>query len=137
MKSIDLYRGGVFFRTLEVREVRANLGKNTLTLRTDLADRADAQACVGADILIDPEDRVELPPGRFWIDDLIGLRAEDAEGRHLGEVTSVLSAGAHDLYEVRDPDGKTHYIPAVPEFIQRIDLERGLISIALIEGLWE
>ena len=71
------------------------------------------------------------------MDDLIGLRVEDTEGRPLGVVTDLLSAGANELYEVRDPEGKLHYIPAVEEFVRVIDPEEGRIQVSLIEGLWD
>ena len=136
MGSIDLFRDGVFFRTLKLEGVRQNGGRGTLMLETELRDRDEAERCVGAEILIDPEDRVELPPGSFWIDDLIGLSVEDQEGRVLGEVSDLFRAGGNELYEVRDPEGGLHYIPAVSEFIRKIDLEGGRISVSLIEGLW-
>ena len=137
MKSLSLYKEGCFLRSLGVKGVRFNAGGNTLTLRTELENRDEAEACVGADILIEPEERVPLPPDHFWVDDLIGLRVEDTEGRPLGVVSNLLSAGANELYEVRDPEGKLHYIPAVEEFVRMIDLEGGRLQVSLIEGLWD
>ena len=139
MDSLSLYKEGCFLRSLGVKDVRFNAGarENTLTLKTELANRDEAEACVGADILIEPEERVPLPPDHFWVDDLIGLRVEDMEGRPLGVVSDLLSAGANELYEVRDPKGKLHYIPAVEEFVRVIDPEEGRIQVSLIEGLWD
>ncbi len=137
MESIPLYKEGRFLRSLRVKDVRFNAGGDTLTLKTELENRDEAEACVGSDILVEPEDRVPLPPDHFWVDDLIGLRVEDTEGRPLGVVTDLLSAGANELYEVRDPEGKLHYIPAVEEFVRVIDPEEGRIQVSLIEGLWD
>ena len=137
MESITLYKEGRFLRSLKVKDVRFNAGGDALALRTELENRDEAEACVGADILVEPEDRVPLPPDHFWVDDLIGLRVEDTEGRPLGVVTDLLSAGANELYEVQDPEGKLHYIPAVEEFVRVIDPEGGKIQVSLIEGLWD
>ena len=137
MKSLSLYKEGRFLRCIGVKGVRFNAEGTILTLRTELENRDEAEACVGADILIEPEDRVPLPPDHFWVDDLIGLRVEDMEGHSLGVVTNLLSAGANELYEVQDPEGKLHYIPAVEEFIRAIDPEEGRIQVSLIEGLWD
>ncbi|MCR4818186.1 MAG: ribosome maturation factor RimM [Fretibacterium sp.] len=137
MDSLSLYKEGRFLRSLRVRDVRVSAGGNTLTLKTDLENREEADSCVGASILIEPQDRVPLPPGHFWVDDLIGLRVEDMEGRQLGVVSNLLSAGANELYEVQDPQGKRHYIPAVEEFVRVIDPEGGRIQVSLIEGLWD
>ncbi|MBQ7263495.1 MAG: 16S rRNA processing protein RimM [Synergistaceae bacterium] len=135
MRSISLYRGGRLLHEVELRGVRMG-PKGTLILRTDMEDRASAEACAGAEILIDPEERVSLPPGRFWVDDLIGSEVQDMEGRPLGTVTDIIP-GANELYEVRDPSGSLHYVPAVEEIVREIELARGRIRVALIEGLWE
>lgn len=136
MESISLYKEGRLLRRVKVLGIRS--AGETLILRTDLGDRDAAEACVGTSILIDPSERVDLPPDSFWIDDLVGLKVvDDVEGRALGVVTNFLAAGANELYEVRDPAGKLHYIPAVSEFIRRIDVENGTLHVRLIEGLWE
>ena len=136
MDSISLYREGRLLRVLKVLGVRHN-GRGSLTLRTDLKDRDEAEGCVGAEIRIDPDERVALPPDSFWVDDLIGLSVEDDRGRPLGRVTDFLSGGANELYEVRDPEGRLHYIPAVDEFVRDIDIGKGLLRVSLIEGLWD
>lgn len=137
MKSLDLYKEGVLLPPLSVRRVRFNEGKDSLILESDLEDRDEAAALSGALILIDAEDRVELPEGHFWIDDLIGLKVEDLEGRSLGTVKDILTAGASETYEILGLDGRVHYVPAVEEFVRDIDLGLGRIRISLIEGLWD
>ena len=137
MDSLDLYREGVLLSTLNVRRIRFNEGKDSLILESDLGDRDEAAALSGALVLIDAEDRVELPEGHFWIDDLIGLRVEDMKGRPLGTVKDILTAGASETYEILGVDGRVHYVPAAEEFVRDIDLDLGRICIALIEGLWD
>ena len=44
---------------------------------------------------------------------------------------------AHDMYEVKTPDGKLVYIPASKPFLQEIDMQAGVIYIESIEGLVE
>ena len=136
MSSVALYREGRFVRNVGVSGVRPG-AKGRLILRTDLEDRDGAESCVGAEIRVHPDERVELPPGRFWVDDLVGLRVEDCEGNVLGEVTDFLPGGANELYVVRGLDGKRRYIPAVAEFIREIDLKGGRLVVSLIEGLWD
>lgn len=73
--------------------------------------------------------------GSFFISDLIGLAViDDATGITLGTVIDVYNRGASDLYEIRKPDGKTALLPAVKEFIKKIDPEKE-IRVSLIEGL--
>ena len=136
MESVALYKGGQFLRNVAVLGVRIGK-KGTLTLSTDLGSREEAEACARAEIRIAPDERVELPPGSFWVDDLIGLRVEDDRGYALGTVTDFLDGGANELYEIRGSDGKMRYIPAVAEFIREIDLNGRRLVVSLIEGLWE
>ncbi|MGM9637528.1 MAG: ribosome maturation factor RimM [Eubacteriales bacterium] len=83
--------------------------------------------------------REDLPApkeGCYFIADLIGLAVIDADdGREYGKIRDVLNYGASDLYEVVDAAGKTSLIPAVPEFIREVDLEKG-IYVTPIEGMF-
>lgn len=124
-------------RTLNLRRVRLNESRDSLILESDLRGRDEAASLSGALILIGSDERVGLPEGHFWVDDLIGLKVEDMEGRPLGTVENILASGASETYEIRDFDGRLHYIPAVEEFIRDIDLELGRIRVSLIEGLWD
>lgn len=76
-----------------------------------------------------------LDEGEFFIVDLIGLSVFDAEsGECYGKVTDVLNYGASDIYEIEKSDKKKAYVPVVPEFVKKIDIESG-IYISVIEGL--
>ena len=59
------------------------------------------------------------------------------QGTPLGKVTEVLHTGEFDIYQVLTEDGKTRYIPAVSDFIRNIDLQKGIMEVVLLEGLWE
>ena len=137
MEVLNLYLHGALARKLSVSRVRRHESKGELIIESDVSDRNEAERLVGASVLIDPEDRVPLPEGSFWVDDLIGLLVVDKEGKALGVVEDLLSTGEKEVYEIRGEDGKLHYIPAVEDFVKEIDLVSGTISVELIEGLWE
>lgn len=80
-------------------------------------------------------DRPPLPEGEYYHHQLIGLRVVSEDGEWLGKVTEILTTGANDVYVVRPEIGKEILIPAVDEFIQAIDLERGEVQIRLVPGL--
>ena len=136
MEKIELYSHGRFVRSLEVKGVRVNESKGTLIIKSCLTDRDEAQALAGTLILVDAPDRVPLPEGHYWVDDLVGLRVEDTGGGFLGTVKDFLTVGGNEIYEISDENGKLHYIPAVEEFVRNIDLTAGKITLSLIEGLW-
>jgi 16S rRNA processing protein RimM len=135
MNSLDLYSGDMFVRTLRITSVREYAGKGWI-LESELPDRNEAERCVGMSILIDSGERVPLPEGSFWVDDLIGLSVQDKEGNVLGAVEEFISSGGHEIYEIKDKEGKLHYIPAVENFVKDIDLDSKKIVVELIEGLW-
>ena len=136
MESLKLYLGGEFVRELRLFRVRELAGKGELILESDLSDRNEAEKLVGMSIMIDPDERVELPEDRFWVDDLIGLEVQDEKGNVLGMVVDLISTGGNEVYEIEDAQGKRHYIPAVAEFVKGIDLPSRTLTVELIEGLW-
>ncbi|MDR2529516.1 MAG: ribosome maturation factor RimM [Synergistaceae bacterium] len=136
MKSLELYAEGARLCTLRVTRARAG-SKGRVIVESDLLDRSEAERLVGASVLIDPEERVPLPEGSFWVDDLIGLAVHDSAGNILGVVKDLLSSGGNEIYEVKDVEGRLRYIPAVGEFVKNIDLAEGRIVVELMKGLWE
>lgn len=75
------------------------------------------------------------PKGAYFIADLIGLPVIDARtGRVYGTLSDVVNHGASDVYEVKTETGAA-LIPAVPEFVARIEPERG-IFVTPIEGMF-
>lgn len=76
-----------------------------------------------------------LEEDEYFIADLIGLSVYDEEsGECYGKLTDVLNYGASDIYEIERSDGKKSYVPVVPDFVKRVDIEKG-IYISVIEGL--
>ena len=123
------------FRLLHVARARID-GKGSVILESDITDRTSAEKLSGALIFIDKEDRVSLPDNSFWRDDLLGLNVVTESGEKLGVVDDYLSSYGNELYVVKDPEGKLHYIPAVGEFIKKIDIPLSTITVSLIDGLW-
>ena len=78
---------------------------------------------------------IELPDGRHFLTDLIGLEVRDAEsGAVLGHIVEVLTPPAHEVYVVK---GGAHgyMIPAVDAFVKETSIEGGYIRVQLIEGM--
>lgn len=85
-------------------------------------------------------DRADIPMGndRVFIADLIGLPVEDYEnGEKIGTVKDVLTDRVQDIYVVTDVKGGEFMIPAVPEFIRRIETETedAGVYVSLIDGM--
>lgn len=89
----------------------------------------------GKYVYVDRED-IELSDDEVLIADLMGLDVIDANsGRVYGKIKDVVNYGRYDTYVISD--GKKEYmLPAVDEFIDRIELSSG-VYVTPIEGLFD
>ena len=91
-----------------------------------------AMALKGREVFIARED-ARLPKGAYFLQDILGASVQDEEGNEIGKLVDVLERPASNIYVVQ---GETeHLIPAVPEFIRKVDAEAGVITVHLIEGM--
>lgn len=82
-------------------------------------------------------DDFDLPEGSFFIADLIGTPVIDAaSGKVYGKVTDVVNYGGSDLYELKNDEGKTMFLPVVEAFVQKVEPGEG-VFVTPIEGLLE
>ncbi|MCB0832510.1 MAG: 16S rRNA processing protein RimM [Bacteroidetes bacterium] len=102
----------------------------------EINNRESADPWAGGFLLFEKQFLAPLPPGEYYVDDLIGLEVFDESGKTIGTLTDVYSMPASDLYEIT-VNGCTHLIPARGEVVKSIDLERRRINIDVIPGLLE
>ena len=102
-----------------------------------ISDRTKAETFKGKDVLIDKDDKRELPEDTYYIYDLIGLSVVDENGAVLGSVSDVIQNSTQDLYEIEKEDKSRFLIPAVEAFILNIDMESRTMTVRLIDGLME
>ena len=74
-----------------------------------------------------------LPKGSFFLQDILGARVLDEQGREIGTLVEILERPASNIYVVRGEE--EHLIPAVPAFILHTDPENGIVTVRLIEGM--
>lgn len=89
------------------------------------------------DLLITREQAVELAPDEYFITDLIGLRVVDEKGTSIGVMKDVLETGANDVYVVEMADGKELMLPAIKDCILNVDIEGGLMTVHVLDGLMD
>jgi 16S rRNA processing protein RimM len=110
--------------------------QSTLLVRfEEVPDRTAAEAARGL-LLHATVDAAESPndPEEFYDHQLVGLAAEDVEGRPLGDVTAVLH-GAQDLLQIRTPDGRDALVPFVAALVPEVDVPGGRVVVADRPGL--
>jgi len=118
-------------RPYEVRESSVHKGCLLASL-SGVEDVNAAMALKGRTVFIDRQDAA-LPPGGCFIADIIGARVLDEDGGEVGVLAEVFESPASMIYVVRGQS--EHLIPAVPEFIRAVDVENGVITVHLIEGM--
>jgi 16S rRNA processing protein RimM len=113
---------------------RASVFKQFVLMELDGINDIDMAMTLKNRIVFADRDDISIDEDAYFIADIIGLPVIDiASGEEIGKLTDVLNLGASDLYEIDTKAGKK-LIPAVPEFIKEVDLEKG-IFVALIEGM--
>ena len=134
LREVTLTRAG---EELRVRVQSVHVHGRFLTIQTDaLATPEDVRTWLGGDLEIDESERVTPEPGRFFHDQIIGLRVVTTSGETVGEVVRIIESPAHDVYVCRD-DEKEYLIPAVDIFVKEIDIAGGRMVIAPIPGMLE
>jgi 16S rRNA processing protein RimM len=117
----------------EVERAREHQGRVIVKFK-GCETRDDAEALRGCAVLMTREQIGPLEPGRWFVQDIVGLAVFTDEGEHLGEVAEVMSMPANDVYVVTD-GGREILLPATEEVIREVDLEEGRMLVRLIEGL--
>ncbi|MCQ2353540.1 MAG: ribosome maturation factor RimM [Clostridia bacterium] len=99
-------------------------------------DDIDAAEAMRDKYFFADRDDMPLEDGEYFIADLIGLPVIDADSGHkYGVISDVFNSGASDIYTVATPEGE-RMIPAVPEFVIRVDCDEG-VYVRPIEGMFD
>lgn len=119
-----------------VRSVR--FSKNLALLKFEGIDGIDAvEKYKGAYICVPRDQAQKLGPDEYYEADLIGMEVVSDEGMKLGILSRVMHTGANDVYEIdlEKEDSKSFLIPAIKECIKEVDVDSGLMTIHVMEGL--
>ena len=114
--------------------------KETVILKLKGIDSiSEAEKLQKMQIKVQVNELMPVPPDRYYIFQIIGLKCATADGVELGQVTDVLQTGANDVYVVRPNPGITKLqeilIPVIDEVVLEINVEKGHILVNLLDGL--
>lgn len=91
--------------------------------------RSVAQAQRGLFLEVPESDLRQLPEGRWYHHQLVGLAVTTEGGRHLGTLVDVVPRPANDVW-VAKAEGAEHLIPATHNAVLDVNLEAGTITVA-------
>ena len=133
LRSLCLVLPGEAEKWIKIEQVRFQHGGVILKL-SGFENRSQADTLRGAELRAREKDMPSLPEGHYYIHDLVGMTVKTVLGKEIGSVVDMIQMPAQDIYVV-DADGKEIMIPAVKEFIKRIDIQKREIWIDPIDGL--
>lgn len=116
-----------------VRVERSSVHKTRLIAKFEGVDDINAAMPLKTKVVFIDRADVKLPKGSFFIQDILGAKVVTEAGDPVGVLEDVLDMPQGQIYQVR---GETeHLIPAVPEFVKNVDVDGGIITVCLIEGM--
>jgi 16S rRNA processing protein RimM len=116
----------------------ARVHKSLVLMKLEGVDSATQGDLLRGKVLYLARKDAKLPKGRYFIQDLIGMKVCDADtGRVYGELKEVFQTGANDVYRIAGPDGKEYLFPAVDEMIAETNLETDTILVRPIRGIFD
>lgn len=95
----------------------------------------DVEFIKGRKLFVTRKNAVKLQKDEYFIADLIGMKVMDPDMQVEGELTDVMQTGANDVYDITLSDGRNFLLPAIAECIKKVDMEDGVITIHILEGL--
>jgi 16S rRNA processing protein RimM len=120
-------------RKYEITALRPGKPGEAVISFSDITDRSAAEALKGVELFVTRDALPETADEEFYHADLIGLEAQDAEGRMLGKVAALHNYGAGDVVEIIRPDGDSVLLAFTRETVPTIDIAGGRIVVAVPE----
>jgi len=117
-----------------VRVVSSRVHKgNVIAALEGVTTVESAQALKDKTVFIDRDD-VHLNEGEYFISDVLGLDAvDDKTGKKIGIITDFYEYPASIVYVIKGD--REILLPAVPEFLKKVDVAGGTVRVKLIEGM--
>jgi len=96
-----------------------------------------AELLRGAEVYVYEDELWDLPEGRFYTFQLVGLEVFDQATNEVVGIVESIRPGVQDYLVVKTPAGGEFLVPYVPEIVTGVDLATRRITADLPEGLTE
>lgn len=132
----------VYFDDQGIKSVKVTASRahgNIALMKLEGIDTVEQAASLKNKIIYMNRNDVKLPKDRWFIADLIGCKAHDAddENKIWGTVTDVSPTGANDVWHITAENGKEYLIPAIPPVIIRTEPENEKVFIRPLKGIFD
>lgn len=117
---------------LTVATVRVHQGRWLVGFE-GVRDRTAAEALRGVELVVEVEASDE--EDAWYPHELVGLRAEDPDGRTLGRIDGLEHLPAHDVLVLRETGGARTLVPFVRQIVPLVDVAGGRVVLDPPGGL--
>ncbi len=123
---------------LEERTVRAVRphGQWHLLLLEGCDSMTAAEALIGCEVCVRPQDLPPAGAGEIYHYELIGMTVVTTGGVEIGSVAEVLAVSSNDICVVRG-GAREYLVPLIADVVQQLDRDRRRIVIDPLPGLLE
>lgn len=129
----NLHRVYVDGKAYEVTS--ASIQKGFVLMKLEGVDSVEAAMRLRERVVYVDRNDVELPEGRYFVQDMIGMTVHDLRGDHdIGTLKDVLNLPAGDVYAVQN-GAEEYLIPVNPVFVKEIDANARIITVETIRGM--
>ncbi|MBX7150520.1 ribosome maturation factor RimM [bacterium] len=134
-KETEVYVHNRFdqFHIMHIESIR-KIPQGGIIKLQEITNRTDAEKYAQGYVTIDRSELDELPADEFYIADLIGFKVVNENSDSVGIVSDIVKMPAHEVYEI-NCNGTKKLVPAVEEFIKKIDTKKKTVTIKVIPGL--
>lgn len=127
----------LFLDRKEIFIERSRVAKNMVIAKIEGVDTPEQAEKLRNKILYMHRDDLELDDDTYFIQDLIGMEVKDAEtGVIYGKIADVMQTGANDVYVIKGTE-REYLIPAIADVVISTDIEANIMTIKVLEGLFD
>lgn len=125
--------GTLYIDGRAVKVLSSRVHKSFLLAQLEGVEDVNAAMRLKNKVVFLDRDEAKLSEGSFFLSDIIGAAVVTEDGSELGRLAEVLDLPAGNVYIVRGE--REIMIPAVPEFVLSTDVNAGVITVRLIDGM--
>lgn len=118
-------------RLFTLESLRPGKSGEAVAAFSEIRDRNAAEALKGTELFVSRGNLPEAGNGEFYHADLVGLDAEDKEGRRIGKVLSIQNYGAGDVLVIVTETGDEILLAFTRDNVPEIDVKAGRLIVAV------
>jgi 16S rRNA processing protein RimM len=125
--------------TVKLEIENSKVHKNMVILKISGYNNINEVLYLKNKVLYVPKDEFKLEENCYFIKDLIGMTVIDAddETKVYGKLYDITQAGGNDVYYIKNQKGKDYLIPAIADVVINTDIEKKVMTIRPLKGLFD